>query len=217
MTVDDAILCLDSEMMINSNLNIVAISGPGEPLYNEATFQTLERAIEKFPHLKMCLSTNGTLLHQSVNRLSKIGLDSISVSMSAVFPKTVMQLYSSVTIGSNRLTGEEIGSIIPEYQLLGIRAATAQGINVKVNSIMIPGINEKELLEVARKIRNAGATLQNIIPLIPRGRMSNRSTPKKSDLMRLRKMAGEILPQFYHCKQCRSDVVGIPGCDRVLT
>ena len=48
MTVEDAISCLEKEMIRSGNLKIVAVSGPGEPLYNEATFQTLEIVREKF-------------------------------------------------------------------------------------------------------------------------------------------------------------------------
>jgi nitrogen fixation protein NifB len=137
--------------------------------------------------------------------------------MSAIDPETVMRLYSWAEINSNRLRGEKMGRIIPELQLSGIRTASDHGINVKVNSILIPEINQTELFDLARKIREAGAGLQNITPLVPRGSMAELSTPSKSNLIRIRRRASKIIPQFNHCKQCRSDVVGIPGCDRVLT
>jgi nitrogen fixation protein NifB len=217
MTVEEAMSSLTEEMANRKNLNIVAISGPGEPLYNEATFVTLEKVRESYPRIKICLSTNGILLQKSVDRLSGIGVDTISVSMSAIRPDTISRLYRSAVVGTERLEGEELGQIIPKNQLSGIQDASENGISVKVNTILIPQLNQEEIPELSRKIEAAGANLQNIVPLIPRGAMCDLSAPSLDELYEARRISSAIIPQFRHCKQCRSDVVGIPGCDRVLT
>ena len=43
---------------------------------------------------------------------------------------------------------------------------TERGILCKVNSVMIPGINDKHLVEVNRAVKSRGAFLHNIMPLI---------------------------------------------------
>ena len=42
----------------------------------------------------------------------------------------------------------------------------ARGVLVKVNSVMIPGINDEHLKEVSRVVRAKGAFLHNVMPLI---------------------------------------------------
>ena len=217
MTTEEAVATLTKEKDRSENLHIVAISGPGEPLYNDETFVTLQKARELYPNIRMCLSTNGLLLNNSLNRLVAVGVDTVSVSMSAIRPETVTNLYSWAMIDSNVVRGSELGLLIPEFQLAGIQAATENGINVKVNTVLIPSLNLQEIPNLSREIKKAGATLQNIIPLIPRGAMGDFSAPTRKLLNKMREETGRIIPQFSHCKQCRSDVVGIPGCDRSLT
>jgi nitrogen fixation protein NifB len=43
-------------------IKVVAVAGPGEPLFNEETFETFRLVKADFPHLMRCLSTNGLLL-----------------------------------------------------------------------------------------------------------------------------------------------------------
>ncbi len=217
MTPEEALATLTEEMERSENLHIVAISGPGEPLFNKETFVTLQKARELYPNIRMCLSTNGLLLSNSVSHLIAVGVDTVSVSMSAIRPETVRKLYSWAMVENKMVRGPELGHLIPEFQLAGIQAATENGINVKVNTVLIPSLNLQEIPNLSREIKKAGATLQNIIPLIPRGTMSDFPAPTRKVLNKMRESTERIIPQFNHCKQCRSDVVGIPGCDRTLT
>jgi nitrogen fixation protein NifB len=73
-----------------------------------------------------------------------------------------------------------------------------------------------DIIPLARKIALAGAAIQNIVPLVPNDRLSSFRAPSESELLRIRKEASKFIRQFSFCKQCRSDVVGIPGCDRIL-
>jgi nitrogen fixation protein NifB len=54
-------------------IKVIAIAGPGEPLYNDETFKTLELTKESFPHLLRCLSTNGLLLPEKIDLLESWG------------------------------------------------------------------------------------------------------------------------------------------------
>jgi nitrogen fixation protein NifB len=216
MNPEEAVACIVKEMTSRGRLNIVAISGPGEPLFNEETFVTLQRVRTLYPDIKICLSTNGLLLSESVRRLKDLTVDTISVSMSAIRLETVRKLYRWAIIGGERISGLELGYRIPEVQLKGIHEASRKGINIKVNTILIPSINTQEIPELSSRIEQAGAKLQNIMPLVPRGSMNTLLPPSKKDLEEMRKSVNDIIPQFRHCKQCRSDVVGIPGCDSIL-
>ena len=54
-------------------IKVVAIAGPGEPLANEETFETLRLVGEKYPNIILCLSTNGLLLPDRIQELDRSG------------------------------------------------------------------------------------------------------------------------------------------------
>ncbi|MFW9920391.1 MAG: hypothetical protein ACFFED_12385 [Candidatus Thorarchaeota archaeon] len=47
--------------------------------------------------------------------------------------------------------------------------------------------------------------------------MSNHRPPTMDEIRNARIQASKHITQFIHCMQCRSDVVGIPGMDSVLS
>ena len=216
MTPDAARLRTKIEVERNPKLRIVAISGPGEPLANPETFETLEMIRKDFESIAICLSTNGTLLADNVKWLRELNVETVTVSMSTTSVPTASRIYEWGRIQGRTLTGEEMASRIVESQLRGITKASKAGIHVKVNSILIPEINMLDIVPLARKIALAGAAIQNIVPLVPNDKMSSFRAPTESELVCIRKEASEFIRQFSFCKQCRSDVVGIPGCDRIL-
>jgi nitrogen fixation protein NifB len=140
--------------------------------------------------------------------------------------------------GHHPLTGELGAAFLVRRQLAGIRRAVAAGLTVKVNTVLIPGVNfegagpgaletgapesgaletgaprpgQSEIGLVARAVARAGASLHNIVPLIPLGAMANRPRPSCDELRRARREAAGFLPQFRLCRQCRADAVGVPG------
>ena len=89
-------------------------------------------------------------------------------------------------------------------------------MTVKVNSILIPEINANEMEVLAKRIAELGVRLQNIVPLIVTPTCHHLRSPTKKEVEKARIAASRYIQQFTHCKQCRSDVVGIPGNDRIL-
>jgi len=49
----------------------------------------------------------------------------------------------------------------------GIEEAAAQGLLVKINTILVPGVNETEVESIARESAARGASFMNLIPLLP--------------------------------------------------
>ena len=107
--------------------------------------------------------------------------------------------------------GVEGAKLLIEKQLEGIRRAAELGIVVKINSVLVPGINDKHIPEVAKVTAGLGASILNIIPLIPQNEMSDIPAPTCADLEEVRQEAGKYLEVFRHCQHCRADSLGIPG------
>ena len=216
MTPDEAIARVIMEYTAEPRLKIVAISGPGEPLVNDETFVTMQGVRNNLPEIKFCLSTNGTLLEDMIDKICDLNVSTISVSMSTQSDVIAGQLYEWAIFNGQILKGKEMGREIVSRQLSGIRSATDAGIFVKVNTILIPELNECDMDALSRDISDAGAQLHNIVPLVSCGNAINLRPPSSSELSLARKIASKNIDQFLHCKQCRSDVIGIPGNDRVL-
>ena len=216
MSVTEAIATIEKELQRNPGLRIAAISGPGEPLANHETMSLFSTLKQRGLNLKLCLSTNGTLLREFIPELVDHEVSTISVSISAATPQVASTIYEWARLDGKLLTGNNMGEEIIERQLAGIKAASEAGIIVKVNSILMPNVNTEEIREIANNVLQAGASIHNIVPLVPAGNMLNQRPPTVHELALARASASEFIAQFTHCKQCRSDVVGIPGRDRIL-
>ena len=216
MSPEEAVTRAVEEIEKRSNLRIAAVSGPGEPLANDATFVTLQRIKASVPDIHFCLSTNGILLARQVSRLRELDVETVSVSLSTVNPQSASRIYEWAILDGKLMKGEEMGRLVIEKQLKGISDASKVGIRVKVNSILIPSINSHEIGLLSNEVAKAGAAIQNIVPLVPNADMLHLLAPSQSELADARSTASHFIRQFHHCHQCRSDVVGIPGDDTPL-
>ena len=194
-------------------ISVVGIAGPGDPLYNDETFETFHLIKERYPHLHRCLSTNGLLLSEKMESLLCSGVDTMTVTLNAVSPVIGAKIYSFVCYRSERMEGTEAAEVLLDNQLTGINMAVKEGIAVKVNTVMIPTINDNHIIEIAGRIEKLGVSLQNIVPLIPLYRFSHLKTPSPYDRKRLQDECAGIIPQMTHCRQCRADAVGLLSQD----
>ena len=70
--------------------------------------------------------------------------------------------------------------------------------------------------EIARVTSELGASLHNIIPLIPQNQMADIPAPDCEMIDRVRAESGKHLTVFRHCQHCRADSCGIPGSGKDL-
>ena len=198
--------------MESANLTVVGIAGPGEPLCSRSTFETLTLVRERYPELLLCLSTNGLLLPERAEWLWDVGVRTLTVTLNTVDPEIGASIYAYAEYDGGVLKGIEAARVLLESQLTGIEKAVRLGLVVKVNSILIPGVNDKGHLEqVARIARQLGAHVQNITPLIPLGEFRDVQPPSCDQLRSTRRRCERVIAQFRRCRQCRADSVGIPG------
>ncbi len=211
LTPEEALARVDEYVKKMPNLRVVGIAGPGESLANEETFETLKLVHEKYPELIKCVASNGLLLPEKVEKLVEVGVTSVTVTINAVDPEIGAKIYSFVRYHDKTYRGIEGAGFLIENQFLGIKRASAAGLNVKVNTVLIPEINFEQVKEIARKAKENGAMLMNIIPLIPLNKFEKERAPDCDELTIARTLAEEFLPQFRLCRQCRADAVGVPG------
>ncbi len=201
------------------NLTVVGIAGPGDPLANfEQVKDALQRIRELDPNVTFCLSTNGLMLPFYMNHLISLGVTHVTVTVNTVNSETGAMIYDHVTYLGKRHTGKEAASLLLQNQLFGIRYLAAMGVVVKVNIVLLKGINEQEINEIVFTVKDAGCRITNIMQLIPVKGSAFESIEAMSnaELNRIRNSCEVMLPQMYHCKQCRADAVGTLSHDVCL-
>ncbi len=196
-----------------ARLKVVGIAGPGDPLANPRTFETFRLVRAAFPGMTLCLSTNGLLLPQMLERILEHDLHSLTVTVNALTAEAGARVYEWIRVDGARLAGEEAAAMLLERQLEGVKRAAAAGLLVKVNHVYIPGVNDHETLDLAVRVRELGATMMNIIPVIPIGRFRDVAPPSEATMEMVRNQAELILSQARHCRQCRADAAGLVGQD----
>lgn len=148
-------------------MTVLGIAGPGDPLANPTrTFETFRQLSDKAPDIKLCLSTNGLTLPEHVDEIAKHNIDHVTITINCVDPEIGAQIYPWIYWQNRRLRGVEAARILIEQQQKGLEMLTSRGILVKVNSVMIPGVNDEHLKEVSKVVKAKGAFLHNVMPLI---------------------------------------------------
>ncbi len=221
MTPDQAVMKVKAVAANIPQMTVLGIAGPGDPLANpERTFATFRMLSEQAPDIKLCVSTNGLSLPDCVEELSKHNIDHVTITINCVDPDVGAKIYPWIFWNNKRIMGREGAAILIEQQQKGLEMLTAKGILVKVNSVMIPGINDQHLAEVSKIVKAKGAFLHNVMPLIAEpehgtyyGLMGQRG-PTHEELQQLQDACAGDMNMMRHCRQCRADAVGLLGEDR---
>ena len=197
-------------------LSVIGIAGPGDSLANNETFKTLELVGKEFPEMTLCLSTNGLMLPKYVGLLRSLGVKFITVTVNAVDPEVGSRMYEFVTYEGKVLRGREAAERLIANQTEGIRMAAEAGMLVKVNTVMVPEINADHIPAVAKKVKELGAYIINIIPLIPvpGTRFADLRAPTPKERRELQDLCEVDVRQMRHCRFCRADAIGLLGEDR---
>jgi cyclic pyranopterin phosphate synthase len=131
----------------------VRITG-GEPLVRQGVAKLIRMLRESCDIADLSLSTNGIRLASLASELRRAGLDRVNVSLDSLKPA----LFRWITRGGNL-----------DDVLAGIERAQEVGLGpVKVNTVVMKGINDDEVVELAHFALERGLTIR-FIELMPIG------------------------------------------------
>lgn len=211
LSPQQAVEMVERALQLCPDITVVGIAGPGDTLATPHALDTFELVHNKFPNLMNCLSTNGLMLKENVSRIVQVGVKTVTVTVNAVHADIVQQVCSYILYNGRHITDKEAALWLLLAQLAGIDKAVKAGLLVKINTVLIPGVNDHHIGEIARVTAGVGASMMNIIPLIPQNEMKDYRPPNCRELNEAREAAEKHLPVFRHCRQCRADACGIPG------
>jgi len=196
-----------------SYIKVVGIAGPGDPLANEETFETLRQLHEKYPNVIKCISTNGLLLPDKIDLLQKYDVGNITVTLNAIDPEIGAKIYQFIEYKGKRYEGIEGAKLLLSQQMKGIEEAVKRNMIVKINTVYIPGINEDHIPAIAKKVGEMGVYTFNLIPLIAQYKFANITPPTPEMKRKMQDECSKYVKQMRHCQRCRADAIGKLGHD----
>lgn len=120
----------------------------GEPLLRPGLVKYIH-SLQRFGEIEdIALTTNGLRLAEKVDELKEAGLDRVTVSLDAL---------DSEICGAMNGRG-----LAPKIVLAGIEAALRVDLGVKVNMVVERGVNDGEILPMARYFKKLGVPLRFI-------------------------------------------------------
>ncbi len=217
LSPEQSVMYLKRVLEKNKAITVAGIAGPGDTFANpERTMRTLGLIRESFPDMLLCVSTNGLNLPSCVDDLAGLRVSHVTVTVNTVNPETGARIYAWVRDGKIIYRGIQAAKLMLDRQLDGIQKLKSAGIIVKVNTIIIPGVNDLEACDVARTMSDLGVDIQNCMQMFPNpgAPFGNIREPSHDEISSIRSHAEKIIPQMKHCARCRADAVGLLDNDQ---
>ena len=214
LSPSQAMAYLEEVFARRKNISVVGIAGPGDPFANPVeTMETLRLVREKYPEMMLCVATNGLGIYPYLDQLAHLKVSHVTVTVNAVDPKVGERIYSWVRYDRRVRRAGEGAEILLEKQLEAIKGLKWRGMIVKVNSIIIPGVNDTHIPLVAEKMSVLKVDLMNCVPYCPApgSTFEDLEEPSKEMVDAVRAYSGKLIPQMRHCTRCRADAVGLLG------
>jgi len=148
---DNEVLTFDeiirlSSILASLGVEKIRLTG-GEPLVRPS-IENLIKSIRKIRHIKSVgLTTNGLLLSDKIDALKSSGLDSVNISLDS-FKEDRFRMMTGIN-GLNKV-------------ISSIQKARDAGFNVKINTVVVKGWNDDEVVEFANFARRTGITVRFI-------------------------------------------------------
>jgi cyclic pyranopterin phosphate synthase len=170
-----------SSIFANLGIEKIRITG-GEPLVRPS-IEELIRSIAKIDDIKSIgLTTNGLLLLEKVKALKSSGLNSVNISLDS-FKDTRFKMMTGV---------DGLEKVISS-----IHKAKDVGLDVKINTVVVRGWNDDEVVEFANFARRTGITVRFIefMPLDGTGIWRNDLVFSKIEMIKkIEADIGKVLP-----------------------
>ncbi len=214
LTPEQSMVWLEKLIELQPKLSVVGIAGPGDPFANpEETMRTLRLVRQKYPEMLLCIATNGLGVAPYIDELAELQVSHVTITICAPTSDIGAEIYEWVNDNGTIYRGEAGASLLLKRQLEAVEKIAQTGVSVKVNMIVVPGVNDHVTDVVAKKAKELGASILNLMPLFPVAgtKFADKEQPKPEFMNKIRDVAREYLPQMAHCMRCRADAAGLLG------
>lgn len=203
---------LDATLKRVPNLAVMGIAGPGDPFANAVeTMATLKLVRQRHKDMILCLATNGLGVGPHITNLAALEVSHVTLTVNAVDAEIGSRIYAWIRDGYRPMRGVGAAQLLLDRQLDAIVRLKEAGIVVKINSIIIPGINDQHIETIAKTMAGLKVDIMNCMAFLPvAGAEFEAIDPPDGALVAgTRLKSGRHLPQMTHCARCRADAVGL--------
>lgn len=131
---------------IERGIRKIRITG-GEPTTRDDLDKLIAMIHTYAPDVDIGLTTNGFLLPAMAEKFKKAGLKRVNISLDSLERETLHYITQKDVL---------------DQVMAGIEAAVAAGLSVKINSVILRGINDHEILSLFEYAKNIGAQIRYI-------------------------------------------------------
>lgn len=198
------------------NISVAGIAGPGDAFAQpDILMETLDGIKNELPDMIPCLSTNGLNILPYIDELEKYGVKHVTLTINALDVAVLEKIYAWVRFDKRVFRGEQAAEVLHCQQMKALKELGKRSFVVKVNTVVIPGINDHEIEKVAKLAAEYGADVMNLIPLKPvKGTpFEDQREPTAKELADLKKLVAKHIKPMTHCARCRADAAGLLGKD----
>jgi cyclic pyranopterin phosphate synthase len=155
-----------SKIASEIGISKIRITG-GEPLVRKGIIDFISK-LKSLPKIKeVCITTNGIYLEEYLEDLMAAGLDRVNISLDTMKE----DVFKAITING------ELKKV-----LRGIEKSLNKGLKVKLNTVIIPGLNDSEIMDFVKLTEEKPLDVR-FIELMPIGE-GKKYTSIKSDEIR---------------------------------
>ncbi len=214
LTPPQALAYLEDVLKRDPRIAVVGIAGPGDPLATpQRTLETLRLVRQSHPELILCVASNGLNVTPYADELAALDVSHVTLTVNAVDPEVGAKIYAWVRDGKRIHRGRSGAELLWQRQAEAIGLLKRRSVTVKINTIIIPGVNDDHVPEVARRVAELGADIANCVPLYPVAgtALGYVQSPAPERVAAIRAEVARHLPMMEHCTRCRADAVGLLG------
>lgn len=197
LSPQQALNYLEKAMILSPTIVEVAITGPGDPFANpDETIETLRLVRKKYPDMQLCLATNGLDLLSCIDELARLQVNHVTITINAIDPKIGAEIYAWVRYNKKMYRDVDAAKLLIRKQLESLNKLKEVGIASRVNSIIIPGINDIHVITVASKVAELGADILNCLPFYNTKEIlfENLAEPSPEMVQEIQEATNRLLP-----------------------
>ncbi|MEW5821917.1 MAG: radical SAM protein [Cyanobacteriota bacterium] len=203
---------LKDKLKQHTETKVIGIAGPAETLANiDILYKTFTLLKKEYSGYLYCISTNGLVLPDNIDLIKEIGIDYITITINSLNIQSIVKIYDWVKYKNKVYQKYEAAEIILNQHKLALKVLKDSKIKYKINSILIPGINEDDIKEVACQGAIFSALAQNIMPVVAvkHTKFEFCSEVSLDLLQKVRKESSKYIKVITHCQRCRADAAGL--------
>lgn len=214
MTPKQGLEYLRRSVAHDPRISVAAIAGPGDSFATpEETLETIRLVRANFPDMVTCLSSNGLAIAPYIEDLYDLNVRFVTLTINGMDPHILAQVYSWVRFNKKTYRGLDAGKLMLDRQMDALEMLKAKGFTVKVNSVVLPGINDFHIPELAKMLGSLKVDRLNCIPVMRNENtfFENIDLPSPELMSDIQAQVAPYVKVMAHCQRCRSDAAGILG------